>query len=116
MLAQMTQSRPTTVSMIWLPAPMRVPEPMRVVPRKDHVRLDRHVFRQLDRSVYAHAARVDIVTPDIMWPSLMAIRSSNSASASCARSLMPLRVPSSSTTRETTGRRSSRASSTSAGR
>src|ERR1035437_6591891 len=32
-LAQMRQSRPITVSMIWLPAPIRVPSPILVLPR-----------------------------------------------------------------------------------
>ena len=45
--------------MIWLPAPMRVPEPIAGGAAQDDVRLDGHVFRQLDRGVDAHAARVD---------------------------------------------------------
>ena len=48
-----------------------------------------------------------------MWPALIRVRMSHSAWASSARSLMPIRRPSSSTVSATTTRPSSRASSTS---
>jgi len=116
MLAQTRQSRPTMESMIWLPAPMRVPSPILVVPRR--MTPGSRTTSGASSTVVSTYVRAGstMVTPASMWRSLMTIRNTSSAAASCDRSLMPATVPSSSTSSETTGLRSSWASVTSSGR